>query len=433
MAGVPGLEPGYLVLETRVLPLDDTPKQKQYSKKTRQMPKDPCALCKNVLEWPRRNFTKKGEVMLHGVNYEALDYFKREALKAVRETLSNTEQFGITVIRDTVGDSATLTVFKSPLHRIVDVTEGLGTKNLVADAINRLTVSDEVRRTIFGSCYRGIARDTIAMIVNDLVTLGAQPIGVKMHLAVGSARWFENEQRWRDLISGWKEACDEINAAWTGGETPELRGIVNADHALLSGSAWGIIPGVVSGISRHIENGDTILLLASSGVHANGLTNAREIARRLSHSYKTEINDDGLTYGDALLIPTTLYVKTVLQIIREEIPIHYAANITGHGWRKLMRHREPFVYVIETLPPVSKIFTFMQKHGEMSDARAYETWNMGAGFALFLPERFAASAQHIADSNGVRAYYAGHVEKRGEIKQVLIKPKDLILGSLEIS
>ena len=371
--------------------------------------------------------------MTRGVYYEALDYFKRCALKTARKTLSNTEQLGITVIRDTVGDSATLTVSKVPIHRVVDVTEGLGTKNLVADAINRLTISDEVRKTIFGSCYRGIARDTVAMIVNDLVTLGAQPIGVKMHLAVGSARWFENELRWRDLISGWQEACNEIGASWTGGETSESRGIVNADCALLSGSAWGVIPGVVSGISRHIENGDAILLLASSGIHANGLTDAREIAKRLTHSYKTEINDDGLTYGDALLIPTTLYVKTTLQMIREEIPIHYAANITGHGWRKLMRHREPFVYVIETLPPVPKIFTFMQKHGEVSDAQAYETWNMGAGFALFLPERFVAQARHIAESNGIHAYFAGHVEKHGEVKQVFIKPKELVLGSLDIS
>src|SRR3989344_4757517 len=371
---------------------------------------------------------RKGKIMTRGVNYEALDYFKRCALKAARETLSNTEHLGITVIRDTIGDSATLTVSKAPIHRVADVTEGLGTKNLVADAINRLTISDEVHKTIFGSCYRGIARDTVAMIVNDLVTLSAQPIGVKMHLAIGSARWFENESRWRDLISGWQEACNEIGASWTGGETSESRGIINADHALLSGSAWGIIPGVVSGISRHIENGDAILLLASSGVHANGLTDARENARRLTHSYKTEINDDGLTYGDALLIPTTLYVKTVLQMIRVVISVPYAANITWHGWRKLMRHREPFVYVIETLPPVSKIFTFMQKHGEMSDARAYETWNMGAGFALYIPERFVAQAKHIAESNGIRAYYAGHVEKRDEVKQVFIKPKDLILG-----
>jgi phosphoribosylformylglycinamidine cyclo-ligase len=360
-----------------------------------------------------------------GVDYGAMDPFKRMAQVAGRETAHNIRLLNKGEFREfeaSRGESVYL--IEAAESYLAHVEEGLGTKNLVADAMYRLTGK---------SYYDHIAQCTVAMIVNDMITLGALPLSVAMHLAVGDSKWFDDEQRCQDLVYGWKQACDLARCAWGGGETPTLKDIVAPEAVVLSGSAIGLIKPKERLIKGNIQHGDAIILVGSSGIHANGLTLARRIADKLPEGYLTKIgkNGDGRSYGDALLDKTFIYVRLVEECLDRGINIHYVVNITGHGWRKLMRANGPFTYVIERLPKCPPIFDFIQKYGPVDDWEAYGNLNMGAGFALYVPEDDVCSVLEINDDivqanpkNHHLAIKAGYIEQNS-VKRVVIRPKGL--------
>ena len=167
-----------------------------------------------------------------------------------------------------------------------------------------------------------------------------------------------------------------------------------------------------------LRAGDVILGLASSGIHANGLTLARRIAEGLPQGYLTPFGH--WTLGQELLTPTQLYVKPVLEMFEARVEPHYLSNITGSGWRKVMRCRYPFTYVIEALPEPPPIFRFLQERGGISAYEAYQTWNMGVGFCLYAPEEEAEAIEGICAEYGIAVIRLGRVEE-GE-KQVVIRP-----------
>jgi phosphoribosylformylglycinamidine cyclo-ligase len=353
-----------------------------------------------------------------GVDYEAMDPFKRLAQLAGRETAKNILRLGFSEVESSRGESAYL--MDAGDHFLAHVEEGLGTKDLVADAMHRLTGQ---------SYYDRIAQCTVAMIVNDMITLGALPLSVAMHLAVGVSSWFHDEKRCGDLIHGWKRACDLAHCTWGGGETPTLKDIVHPDTAVLSGSAVGIVKPksrLING--ENIRHGDAIVIISSSGIHANGLTLAREIAGKLPNGYLTKLSD-GRLYGEALLDPTMIYVPLVEDCFNEGVEIHYAVNITGHGWRKLMRATQPFAYIIDDIPVPQPVFSFIQKHGPVDDIEAYANLNMGAGFALYVRECDVEKVLTIAHSLDMPALRAGTIEAN-KVKKVTIRPLGLeFLGS----
>ena len=348
-----------------------------------------------------------------GVDYGALDPFKRRAQLAGAPTAAALARLGVAEVAMSRGESAYL--IETDDAFLAHVEEGLGTKNLVADAMYRLTGAR--------SFYDHLAQDTVAMIVNDMATLGALPLAVAMHLAAGSSDWFKDERRTDDLISGWCRACELSRCAWGGGETPTLAGVVDPQAVVLAGSAIGIVRPKARLIRANIQAGDAIVLCESSGIHANGLTLARAIAERAPNGYLTPLAD-GRSYGEALLDPTHIYVGFIEDCVGQGIDVHYAVNITGHGWRKLMRASQPFAYVIETVPRPHPVFEFMQMHGSVEDAEAYANFNMGAGFAIYVPETDVAAAVEIAERFPFKAIPAGHVEQ-SDRKKVVIRPKGL--------
>lgn len=346
-----------------------------------------------------------------GVNYDRLDAFKRACQRAAAGT---SKMLAGHVLREPVnirGESAYL--LETPNEYLAHVEEGLGTKNLVADAMFKLAGE---------SFYRNIGIDTVATIVNDLITTGAAPISVAMHAAVGDAEWFADERRSTDLAEGFAEGCRQAGAVWGGGETPTLQGIVNSETIVLAGSAIGRINPKSLRITGDVRPDDAILLLASSGVHTNGLTLCRALADRLPQGYLTKLAD-GRTYGSALLDPSIIYVRYVRALQRAAICPHYTVHITGHGWRKLMRLSEPFVYRMTDLPKnPPPIFDFLVKSGPLDLREAYATFNMGAGFALFLDSSDLPKALAIAKAEGYDAWPGGVVVKEGQRKAVEIKP-----------
>jgi len=297
---------------------------------------------------------------------------------------------------------------------LASIVECLGSKALVADEMQRLTGR---------SFYAAIAQDTIAMAVNDLITVGATPLVVQAYWAAGGSDWFGDADRAQALVDGWKRACEVCGVAWGGGETPALAGIVEAGRIDLAASCTGIVsPKTRLTLGDRLGAGDAIVLLAASGIHANGLSLARKLAERLPQGYLTPL-DDGRTYGEALLDPTPLYAPVTEALAKAGIVPHYAANITGHGWRKLLRHPAAFTYRIHTVPPVPPVLRFIQQQARQDDAEAYGTLNMGAGFALYVPAEQAARTVEIAQAQGVDAWVAGAVEAGP--KRLIVEPLDL--------
>ena len=348
-----------------------------------------------------------------GVNYDLIDPLKIAAQRAAAATGAHLGGHGFSEVPASRGESAYV-VDVGPFY-IASIVECLGTKTLVADEMARLTGKS--------SYYAGIAQDTIAMAVNDLITVGATPLVVQAYWAAGGSDWFGDKARAQALVEGWKKACDTCAVAWGGGETPALAGIVEDDRIDLAASCTGLInPKSRLSVGDDLAAGDAIVLLASSGIHANGLSLARKLVERLPNGYLTEI-EPGLSYGDALLAPTVLYSPVTEALFKAGIQPHYCANITGHGWRKLLRHPAQFSYRIHTVPPVTPVLKFIQEQAKQDDREAYSTLNMGAGFAIFVPAADAQRTVEVAKACGIEAWVAGTLEE-GE-KQLLIEPLNI--------
>lgn len=351
-----------------------------------------------------------------GVDYSAMDPVKVLAQKAAQSTAPNLSSFDATEIGASRGESAYVWE-EADAYRAL-VVEGLGTKNLVADAMRSVTGK---------TYYDSLAQDTVAMIVNDLIVVGALPQVVNAYFALGDGAWMNDRERASDLVNGWAAACNAIGAAWGGGETPALKGIINPDTIDLGGSAIGIInPKERLVLGDKLAEGDSIVLIESSGIHANGISFVRHLYEKNPAIYETKLAD-GRMFGEAILTPTHLYVKLVRDVLEAGIVPHYMVNVTGHGWRKLMRANAAFTYQIDQILEPQPEFELMQKESGVDDQEMYGNFNMGVGFAIYVSPDKAEHIVDIAKQNGLNAVVAGSVQK-GD-KQVVIKPKNITFSA----
>jgi len=348
-----------------------------------------------------------------GVNYDSLDAFKRACQKEAAGTVGALARHGFSEPPAIRGESAYL--IETPSDYLAHVEEGLGTKNLVADAMLQLTGQ---------SFYENIGIDTVATIVNDLITTGARPISVAMHAAVGDANWFNESGRSVELARGFAQGCRLAQAVWGGGETPALKGIVNPQTIVLAGSALGRIAPKSLRIAGDVTDGDAIILLASGGVHTNGLTLCRQISERLPQGYLTPL-PDGRTYGQALLDPSIIYAPFVANCQASGVHLKYLVHITGHGWRKLMRLPDPWVYRITQPGKIPTLFEFIQNSGPVETVEAFATFNMGAGFAAYVAPGDIAACLQAAAAAKIPAWVAGEIRKQGQRKAVEIVPLNI--------
>lgn len=347
-----------------------------------------------------------------GDNYNTKDPIKILAQSAAKETAKNLQELGFLEISDTRGESAF--VWDQEDCYMASVIEGLGTKNLIADALRKITGK---------TYYDVIGHDTVATVINDLVTVGAKPLVIHAYWAIEDNSWLADTKRMEDLINGWKDACNMAGATWGGGETPTLKQILISGTAELGGSAVGIVRDKETLITeKKLQSGDRILLIRSNGVNANGISLTRAIAEKLSEGYATKLSDATI-YGEALLTKTNIYARLIQSLLNSGIDLHYISNITGHGLRKIMRARSKFTYCLEKIFEPQEVFKFIQKHAELSDYEMYETYNMGMDYAIFLPAKCMLKTQEIVKESGFESIDAGFIEK-GE-RQVIIKPKNI--------
>jgi phosphoribosylformylglycinamidine cyclo-ligase len=250
--------------------------------------------------------------------------------------------------------------------------DGVGTKVIVAERLGRLDT---------------VGIDCIAMNVNDVICVGADPIAVLDYIAVEEADSAALEQIARGLRRGAEEAGVEI----PGGELavlPELiRGHPSPHGFDLLGFCVGLLD--IDAMGERIEPGDALIGLPSSGIHSNGLT----LARRVLEDFDEAV--DGRTVGDLLLEPTAIYVTAIRELLASELDVRGLAHITGDGFLNLLRLEADVGYRVETPLPVPPVFELIAERGGVEPAELYEVFNMGCGFCCVVPEADANAAVEL--------------------------------------
>jgi phosphoribosylformylglycinamidine cyclo-ligase len=351
---------------------------------------------------------------LAGVDYAALDANKRLALNSALATSGLLSDRGGRALDASRGEPAF--VFEAAGQTLALVLEGLGTKSIVARAVAERGGDPAAG----GAGFHAVAYDTVAAIVNDLCCVGARPLVVNAYFSSGRPDWFSHGEWYEQLVAGWQQGCLDSGATWGGGESPSLPGLVQAEHVELAGSAIGIVPpGTEPVLGQRLAHGDEIVLVASSGLHANGASLARRVADELPDGYGTVLAE-GQTLGEALLRPSHIYSRLVESLIDAQVPVTYLSHITGHGLLKLMRPARELTYRIRQLPEVPEVLAFLAERSGMGARAAYSTFNMGCGFAVYCAAGGGASVLDIAAAAGLDAILAGRVEDGP--RRVILEP-----------
>ncbi len=344
-----------------------------------------------------------------GVDYDALDAGKRSAMAQALSTSALLQARGARALDASRGEPAF--VFELGGRSFAFVVEGLGTKSIVARQV--LESQGENR-------FADVAYDTVAAILNDLCCVGALPLVVNAYFATGASEWYADRERSAALLDGWRRACADAGCTWGGGESPSLPGLLSEGDIELAGAAVGVLPeGREPILGEALAPGDEIVLVASSGLHANGASLARLIAARLPDGYATVLAN-GTSFGAALLAPSTMYVPLVAAALERGLPLSYLSHVTGHGLLKLMRPARELTYRIERLPPVPTVLEFLSAEAGLEPHAAYSTFNMGAGFALYCPAGGGERLVELAAELGLSALVAGRVEAGP--RRVLLEP-----------
>ncbi|RLI89858.1 MAG: phosphoribosylformylglycinamidine cyclo-ligase [Archaeoglobales archaeon] len=303
---------------------------------------------------------------------------EEKAVKALVEKIKHVRKgFGQPIL---MGHYASIVDFGT--FGVAITTDGVGSKIMVAEALNK---------------FDTIGIDCVAMNVNDIVAVGAEPIAMVDYIAAEKP----DERIMAEIAKGLEEGCRMANITLVGGETATLPDMVKGFD--LAGTAIGFVEKdkVITG--EKIESGDVIFGLPSSGIHSNGLTLARKVVEKAGLSYTDEF-ENGKTIGEELLTPTRIYIE-VLDVIRN-YEVHGMAHITGGGLLNLKRLKKAKFVISNPLPP-QKIFKFIQELGNVDDDEMYRTFNMGMGFAIIMPEEEAKRLE----KSGIEGRIVGYVEE----------------------
>ena len=272
-------------------------------------------------------------------------------------------------------------------------TDGVGSKVLIANETQR---------------WNTIGIDCIAMNVNDLLAIGAEPIAFVDYLAVE-----KHEEGFAAQIGEGMLIGEEISRMYIVGEaTATLPGIIKGFD--LAGTCLGMVKKDQILEGEKVRVGDVIVGIPSTGIHSNGYTLVRKIIEESGYSYHDPCPyDSSKTIGDELLAPTRIYIE-ILDVLKA-CEVHGLAHITGSGLLKLRRVTKLGFDIYDPLEP-QEIFKFLQKEGRVEDLEMYRTFNMGMGFLVILPEKDAIKAAEITGGKIV-----------GKIIESGIKVKDLVI------
>lgn len=269
-------------------------------------------------------------------------------------------------------------------------TDGVGTKLLVADAMRK---------------WDTIGIDCIAMNVNDTICVGSEPIGFVDYIAIDRP----DKKVTSEVGKGLERGAEMSNMTIVGGEIAVLPELVKGFD--LAGTCLGMVKKdeIITGDA--IKPGDALVGLPSSGIHSNGLTLARKIFEENRIGYKEKVKGLNRSVGMELLEPTTIYVRQVLKLI-DKFDVKGMANITGGGLRNLIRLKKGIGFEIEDPMRPNPIFNVMQELGNVTDNEMYQTFNMGMGYCMVVPER---ESSDVVKAAGKGAKVVGHAVRSNRV------------------
>ena len=298
-------------------------------------------------------------------------------------------------------------------------TDGVGTKTVVADLLGR---------------YDTVGYDCVAVNVNDVIAVGAEPNAFVDYVAVQRA----DDAMMDQIGAGLCEGASDARVSVVGGETAQLPELLLSHEGGngfdLAGTCIGTVApgGAITG--SRVEPGQAVVGLRSSGIHCNGLTLARKafgITLEQPREDKlmtlmAHVDALGCTLGDELLRRSRIYVDDVIGILNAGLDVRGLAHISGDGLLNLPRLEASVGYVIDSLPEPHPIFHLIQERGGVPDEEMYEVFNMGIGFCVVLPEQDVNAAIDIARGNGTDAYRIGHTVPDPE--RTVTLPKQRLRG-----
>jgi len=273
---------------------------------------------------------------------------------------------------------------------LVAGTDGVGTK---------------LRLAIDHGHHDTVGIDLVAMCANDLIVGGAEPLFFLDYYATGKL----DVDTAAAVVKGIGEGCEQAGCALIGGETAEMPGMYSGEDYDLAGFCVGVVDRseVIDG--SKVSAGDQLIAIASSGPHSNGYSLIRRI---LEQADNTDITLDGKPLMDALMTPTRIYVKPVLELI-DALPVHALSHITGGGFienipRVLPENTRAVVNTNSWEWP--QVFTWLQEQGQVDTEEMYRTFNCGVGMVLVVPKDYLNAALKHLQEAGENAWHLGHIE-----------------------
>lgn len=283
-----------------------------------------------------------------------------------------------------------LTGIKEPV--LVSGTDGVGTKLKLAMLMDK---------------HDTIGIDAVAMCVNDIICCGAKPLYFLDYIAIGK----NVPEKVAAIVKGVADGCVQAGCALIGGETAEHPGMMPEDEYDIAGYSTGIVDKSKIIDNNKVKTGDIIIGLASTGVHSNGFSLVRKVFDITSLESLSEVLPDGRTLGEALLTPTRIYVKPILELL-SKIEVKAISHITGGGFYENVPRSLPegkTAKITKCSYEVPYIFKHIEEVGSISEHDMYNTFNMGIGMTVVVDKDSADEAVAILNAAGAESYCIGEI------------------------
>lgn len=316
-----------------------------------------------------------------------------DVVRRIKKHVKKTERIGVMGNIGGFGgmfDLASLG-YKEPI--LVSGTDGVGTKLLIALKMDK---------------HDTIGQDLVAMCVNDIIALGAQPLFFLDYIAIGHNYPEKIEQ----IVKGIADGCQLAGCALIGGETAEMPDMYQNNHYDLAGFTVGVAEKSKLIKGEKVDAGDVIIGLKSSGIHSNGFSLVRKIILKENNINLNDYHEKlGMTYGEAILAPTKIYVKQVLSLIKQ-VNVHGMAHITGGGFDenipRILKSNQGIKIDLSTFDK-PQIFTLLEQLGDIPHREMYNIFNMGIGFVIIVSKEDVDKSIEILKQQGEEACVIGYV------------------------
>ncbi|EAF1441466.1 phosphoribosylformylglycinamidine cyclo-ligase [Listeria monocytogenes] len=319
-----------------------------------------------------------------------------QVVERIKKHVARTERLGAMGALGSFGGMFDLSSLHLKEPVLVSGTDGVGTKLLLAIEADK---------------HDTIGIDCVAMCVNDILAQGAEPLFFLDYIATGKTDPVKMEQ----IVKGVADGCEQAGAALIGGETAEMPDMYGAEDYDLAGFTVGAVEKQKLITEGAVKEGDTLIGIPSSGIHSNGYSLVRKIFFKDNEwTLDAEISELDVPLVEELLKPTRIYVKPVLEVLKE-VDVHGITHVTGGGFVEnlpRMLTNDLAVKVELGSWPVLPIFDVMKKYGQLNEMEMYEIFNMGIGMVLAVAKADVERTLEVLVQNGEAAYVIGEVTTR---------------------